>query len=359
MNYQEAFKAIISKYGIDALRDGFFVRSFLFDSVNKTPDNLNLVEAYYSLNKVAAFPDSLLSKNLNECKVYIKLSIQKASKKHTVLNYIQSVEPLLFILFPHEYVSISANASDTKITKASTICHIKQEIQNHNTDIIRKIKQKKKVKSKSFSSISIMANCLKVYLISCDTELRIQDKNCSDMIKKVFVDISRGTLSIKLNDKRKIFYIFVPRKKYKSISLKTNSRRIYVGDTSFEKNFEAKELDIVVAKGITEIHGNYDVLSIQQNVGRILVSGASNKTMIEGNETIVCDTIYYNEATRTGEYIIRVNKGNINLCCSQHKVKPRINHLFKKIKIVDGVYSIGHKNIKLSLSTNNGAVFVK
>ena len=148
MNYQEAFKAIISKYGIDALRDGFFVRSFLLDIITKTPDNLNLVGAYYSLNKVAVFPGSLLSKNLNECKVYIKLSIQKASKKHTVLNYIQSVEPLLFILFPHEYVSISANASDTKITKASTICHIKQEIQNHNTEIVRKIKQKKSCNNK-------------------------------------------------------------------------------------------------------------------------------------------------------------------------------------------------------------------
>lgn len=359
MNYQEAFKAIISKYGIDALRDGFFVRSFLFDSVNKTPDNLNLVEAYYSLNKVAVFPDSLLSKNLNECKAYIKSSIQKASKKHTVLNYIQSVEPLLFILFPHEYVSISENASDTKTTKVSTICHIKQEIQNHNTEIVRKIKQKKKAKSKSFSSISIMANCLKVYLISCDTALRIQDQNCSDMLKRVFVDISRGTLSIKLNDKWKIFYIFIPRKKYKSISLKTNSRRTYVGDTSFEKNFEAKELDIVAAKGITEIHGNYDVLSIQQNIGRVLVSGASNKTMIEGNETIVCDTIYYNEATRMGEYIIRVNKGNIYLCCLHHKVKPKINHLFKKVKNIDGVYSFGNIKTKLSLSTNVGSIIVK
>lgn len=359
MNYQEAFKTLINRYGMDALKDGFFVRSFLLDSVNKTPDNINLVEAYYSLNKVAAFPGLLLSMNLDECKAYIKLSIQKASKKYTALNYIQSMEPLLFILFPHEYVSISENSSDIKMAKASTICHIKQEAQKHNTEIVQKIKQQKKANSKSFSSISIMANCLEIYLISCDTELRIQDKNCSDMIKKVFVDISRGMLSIKLNDKRKIFYVYVPRKKYKTISLKTNTKRTFIDDASFEERFKAKELDIIAGKGITEIHGNYDYLSVQQNVGRILISGASKKTIVEGNETLVFDTIYHNEVNCIGDYQIRVNKGNIDLRCIKYKVKPKVNHLFKRVKKVDGVYSIGHKRIKLSLSTNNGSIFVK
>jgi len=118
-------------------------------------------------------------------------------------------------------------------------------------------------------------------------------------------------------------------------------------------------LDIVAGKGITKINGNCDVLPIQQNIGRVLVSGASNKTMIEGNETIVCDTIYYNETTRTGEYIIRVNKRNIDLCCLHHKVKPKINHLFKKAKNIDGVYSFGNIKTKLSLSTNVGSIIVK
>ena len=257
MNYQEAFNRIIDIYGLEVLNNTFLVHSFLSD-YTKSNEDIELLNAYFILNRKEPIYETIKHYSLNDSKHHIKSLIIESDRQYTPVQYIKSIEPLLFILYPNEYVRVQDNFQKKNVV--NNIVKIKANNNNNNQNPI--VQNKAINKKKAFSSFNIFSDCKKLTIKSeACVNFRVINKRGKDVTNKVHFDIKNDVFDLVLQEKNEEFTVNIPPKTYKTFAINHGN-----GDLSIQMDLPskkiAKELFIYCDHVYSNIECNADKIHI-------------------------------------------------------------------------------------------------
>ena len=373
MNYQDAFFKLVNEHGLEILNDSFLVRSFLFDHVANSFNDVQLINAYYVLNRNQPLYKAIQGYSLRESKDYIKTLI-KANPNFQVIQYIKSVEPLLLILYPKEYVIFNGApktpGNSIKVIKGRNPVPapvITNQIINNNPGIVQKavkpvvnnnpapVRKGMAIVNGTYLTCSANIRCKRLLISYSNTnKLVILNGADKDVTATTPVTINNGNINIVLKKKRQICKLKLPRRIYRSLNITFFGEELSIEGSS-SSAFTADKVNINTDKGNTHLNLNSDSVSISQNEGFLEINGkikALNALINAGH--VGCHL----EPSVQDSCNIQVNSGNIFMSYPWCKIKPRMTSLFYKTNFVAGTYMINYRYIRFALSTPNGKITV-
>ena len=373
MNYQDAFFKLVNEHGLEVLNDSFLVRSFLFDYVANSFNDAQLINAYYVLNRNKPLYKAIQGCALRESKDYIK-SLILANPNFPVVQYIKSVEPLLLLLYPKEYVIFNGGPKTTgnsiKVIKGRNPVPapiITNPVVNNNGGVVQKVikpainnnpapnRKGMAVNNATYLTCSVNIRCKKLFISYSNTnKLVILNGADKDVTATTPVTINNGNINIVLKKKRQICKLKLPRRIYRSLNITFFGEELSIEGSS-SSAFTADKVNINTEKGDTKVYLNSAVVSINQNEGFLDIKGkieALNALLNYGHVTCHLDPSVQNNCN------VQVNSGNIYICYPSCKIKPKMTHLFYKTNFVTGTYKINNRYIRFALSAPKGKISV-
>ena len=370
MRYQDAFNDVVKRYGLDYLNETFLVHSLLSDLIGSSLDDIGLVNAYYSLNKQLPLYSFIQNKTLAESKTYIKSLIAKSNNEYTVVQFIRSVEPLLLILFPKEYVPIAAFQAKAQSQKIDVVRNNRQ-VQNEHAKVLI---QKAIVNAKATPQKKPKAQKLKKYITqpclyatinaACSTlsvtyntgdDIKIIDSFNHDVTNSAVITQTASMVTVDISNKHHEYTIMLPKKRYNRVEVNYEGSVLTVSGIG-DQLFSATNLAVNTNKALTRLYVKSSSLECSQNKGDAYILGDITNIYMGINKG---DVDCYITGKRGNYYVINSNSGDINLEFEEDKVRPKINHFFQPVDSVKGRYYIGSRSIKLELTTNKGRIRVR
>lgn len=339
MNYQESFKKMIDTYGYEILNDNTMMRNYLSDLIGSSFLDVRLLNSFYLLNKDSDLYRSIQNLSLKESKDYIKTLIVKSGNGFTIEDYIKSVEPLLLLMYPNEYVPYKGSGSVKQIRKKTP--------ENGGYDpviaLVRAIKPKT-------DNLSINANTESlVVTMGASSDIRIIKG------KKDVTHLFNVSNSIDIVDSQESYIIEVPRKDLLKIDISYTGNKLSVLSKT-KKRFTVDKLNINSNSGDTYIDGNINHLNITQSNGDINIIGKTNTINISAS----LSNIQYAFTKGTPKRVnITTGWGNININLMGKTIKPKINHLLFPVRSVFKECLVGKKKVIFNLTTSKGRISVR
>ena len=334
MNYFDAFNKLVNEHGLDVIKDNTLVHSFLSDYVGASFSESRLVEAYYLLNESSVVYDKIKKLKLDKAKEYIKDRIEKCSQEYSKVEYIKSIEPLLLILYPNEYVLLGSKPKQAK--------------KNNN-------------KSGSPLDISIDANDLYSTLdiefdyVNSIKVLSGKDDITHKAVKKIPTGIEIKTNYVTTRSFSNSVKIYLPHKGIRNIVVQSKTIHKLKISTLYSLEENANSIKIDTCANKTTIVGvKCKSLRIVQEYGKIKVDAQVQNLNIRGKyPNVRCNL----DHTLIKQVFIKVS-GNIKLSFNGISVNPQVNRRFKTIHEVTGTYRVGGNDVALKLSSGFGKIKV-
>ena len=355
MNYEDAFNKMIAAYGKPVLSDTFLVRSILLDYIGSSIIDTQLVNAYSLLNRSENLFTYINKHSLDESKNHIKALIVMAPRHLSVDQYIESIEPLLFLHFPNQYVKRKTKCSGPQVAVVA-----KNKSNNPPLSLVSKPqvvnKQKpiqKPVVQKVIDSISISGVCKELLIDYGSTDISVY-KNNKNITKSAISVVRNGTCYIKIKGKYSHFKIMLPNNYYKKIRINIETQDI---DFACGRGhvFSLGELEIKTGECSTHISTNANLVSVNQDKGSTVYGGYIK----EGRFALTKERVHCNfKSQKAVCNVTSIKKDVVDVEYISYRVKPKINHFLKKIKKVKGYYHLGNQPIKLDILTENGKIYV-
>ena len=350
MNYQEAFFKVVNEYGIEVLKDRFFTRSLISDYIGGSIDDNQLLNAYCLLDKNQSVFEIIQANSVNDSKAHFKHLISSQNKGYTIRQYIKSIEPIYLLIFPSEYTPLKETNHNIK-TQASLQKHQRvNPINNVAVGVAKAIKGQ----NNTFRAI-------RLNVPYCDLEIAFtkkkklsitkNGKNVTNKIKPVY---KQDAVYLDIKDPRANYKLEVPMKLYDSIDIAQEGGYLSTSPEELSK-YIAKRFNIYMKDGTIYLKSSAKSINVIQDRGYILQSGRYYDFSLTGKKVEVY-SFCYEDAPK--ELNMDIGSGSIDLYFNNARPKPRINHLFKKVKNVDGVYKLGSGTIKMNLSVKNGKIKV-
>ncbi len=358
MNYNDAFNKMLASYSLEVLDDAILVRSILSDYIGGSVIDSVLVNALYQISRNDNLFTYVKNHSLEESKTHIKGFIYTAPRHITIEQYIESVEPLLFSIFPNTYVKRIKNNVGAKVAAINKINRQPPFTKSNQIQIAMPspkvvLPTHTPIVQKVINSIFINGLCKELFVDCGVTDIKVL-KNNKDITKKAISVIRNGTCYLKLRGKFSTFKVYLPKTSYKQIKIHGDLKKI---DFACARgyNFHADELSIKTDDCFTHINCNVDELFINQHTGYIIAAGYMKKV----EEELTHNKVHcYFKTSNPVCNAASLNKDQIDLEFIYYKIKPKINRLFKKIKRAKGAYYLGHQSIKLDLYCHNGRISV-
>lgn len=352
MNYQEAFKYAVNKYGEKVLNDAFLLRSLLFDLTHNSYHHLTIINAYYELNEHSSIYSRIKESSLEESKKFIKDVAIKADKKYTIEQYIRSIEPLLLLVFPDEYTPIDCIK---KKKETATVVH-KDRRPIYQEPLVVASYQVAKKKPTVFTSLRLMSNCYYLTIEKhSEKEIKIFDASGVDITKEFKQHHRKDTLNLDLQSRHSQLTVKLPASIKNQLDIYYTGKVLIMSGLGGPKiSVNEMNLSLNDANAIISLTANR--VNVKQIKGAFSMYGEIKNVSYLGNSVTTSCYLYNGIQDKC---CVNVNSGKIDLNFVGHPVKPSINHIFKRIKYVNGVYEIGHKKVSLSLSVNKGRIKVK
>ena len=359
MDYRSAFIELIDQNGLDVLKNHFLVHSLLLDKIGNSIQDKALADAYYQLSSKNSIPKELTNLSFKKSVDRLNTLIGHADKRYSVFCYKESVSPLLFYLFPNEAVVnhlTKAKQVKVKIIKANNPKGA-AIIQNPPqpvvvAPIVKPINNKQAITERL---LFINMVCKKLIIKeSNNRNLKILNKNGFDITKTIYFKSKKQSDEIKLVSKRKEYTVVVPAKKYKIMSINYSGKYLLISNCFHQSSL--KELIINSNKGDLFAYCDVDTVRINQNEGLTNLSGRAKNIRIVSNKNDV-ECHLNDESIKRCEII--TNDGDIDLEFLKNKVKPKINHIFTKVRSINGIYQLGNHKVNLLLKANNGKIKVR
>lgn len=360
MDYRSAFIELIELNGLDALGNNFLVRSILLDKIGNSLKDKVVVEAYYHVSSTHDIHKEIEHLSFKESTKKLNSIINSLNKRYSVLIYKEALTPLLSYLYPNK-LNIKPAAKDN-ITKVKIV-------RANKTNCVTTIGQtppkpivvppttnpQKNKKKNNDRSLYIEMACKKLTIKESGyNQIRILNKDGTNITKTISVTAKKDKDEIKLTSKRKEYTVLVPSDGYKKMSIKYDGKMLMVSNLFHKTTFE--DLDIVCKKGDVSAYCDFEKVNIIQNNGKVVLLGKAPVTKVYSNNGDVYCSL--NGDSQNSCEIITKN-GNIDISFCGNKVRPKINHLFTKVNDVKGIYKIGKRDVKLHLKANNGKIKVK
>lgn len=329
---------MIKTYGLKILHNSFLVRSFLYDYVGNSYQDKDLIEAYYLLDKDNNIYNKISGDKLQDSREYIKSIISKADTRYSSKLYLQSVEPLLMVLYPikHKENTKPKNNDDKQVVT------------------IKSDKPLKKKKHRSNSKeVNIVANCKKLVVgYTSDTTPKLLSKSLFGYKPCSGLNYNQGIVDLNLNNDKKTYTLLLPNIRYKKISISFNGKELLLND-----NIKANNLMINSQSGYATLNVESGCVKVKQNDGNVYVSGKTKSLTIsnkKGNVVCSLDANYQKNCT------VVANNGYINIDYPMYSIRPRIHCLLRKLKTIKGIYQIGFNNVEMFLKViKNGRIIVR
>lgn len=372
MNYQESFCKLLNQQGLKALDDVFLLRSYLSDYIGNSIHDLELLDAYCSLNHNEVLLHVVNNLQLKESKNQIKTHILKADKKYSALQYIKSMEPLLLYLYPHEYQPID----ESKIKKQSSAIKVVRatkerkeaasplSIQKHispplpkGLTIAVKPKAPKAVHSNvAYSKVRINCICRKLIISYSEDDIaRVFDSVGNDYSNNINTSLCVDKISINIEAKQRSLYVMLPKKQYDYIDITHVGKELTLM-SDYKGELKAKKVDIISIGGLVSTNMEICDLCINKEGGRVFVNGKISNLLINSNK---CDIGVYVDSLTQEKIEINNNNGNVNV----HNIGVSVNHpikyALKKSNIISGIYQLGSKKILLNICNQKGKICVR
>lgn len=350
MDYYQAFDKLIKTYGLKMLNDSFLVRSFLYDNIGNSYTDIDLLNAYYLLDKDNHIYNQIKGYQLDDSKTYIKSLIRVADKRYSVPQYIKSVEPLLMFLYPTQYVRYKepSNMTPAKVIKNNNNKKRKAAvIVNNNQAPVKQ--QRVRIAKKpidKYEEVNIDVQCRKLIVIYDQyQEPRLYTKDFIDISKNGALSIKNGSINLSLRSRAKTYTLLLPRKQFKKMDITFNGADFVMGGP-----IKANNVVVNSKKGRLELDVEADNLTVYQGIGNMVIGEKIKHLLVtayEGNVTCSFDGDIINDCS------INVGSGYMNLFFSGYTIKPRIPNLFHRLKEVNRVCKLGKRDVKLSLKVQN------
>ena len=330
MKYQEAFISVVNKYGYEILNDRFLSHSLLSDAVGGSLYDNQLLDCFYLLNK--NLYSQIVYHSLTESKNIVKNLIVHADKKYMVSQYIRSIEPLLLLMYPNEYVPYQEK-------KVGVIKGKKAQPKNKAP-----VHQKTKAKKINIKTVSIIAKCPGLKIAYCEKgNYQLLDNNGVDITNQVICDINNNVAELKIPEACGFATLLLKKKEYNSLNIVTKDIDLSIRDTV---RFRFKEINADVSGGYSALFVDTEKIVWKQNSGSVFVGGAVKNIVVDGSSVSFAGMIW---GSNLGYYRVHTKYGEIEMKFYAGKVKPKVNHLFSKVHTVRGEYRVSNKKINLDL----------
>ena len=331
MDYLAAFNSLVDQHGLTVLEDSFLVRSFLSDYVSSYLE-CQLIDAFYKLNDVYPY---VRSHTLEESKDYIKKQIKDAGPSYTITQYIRSVEPLLLKVFP-SYTRYQPKPVNKPVS-----------VKRNNKPVV--------VDNNNYHSLHMDVRCKNLTLTyGSSRKIRILNNKNKDITDTVSYYYDNGKLSFDFKKKRGDFLIELPKRDYQYLSIVFKGNKLTIkGDDVNKFTVRDSELNIVDGDVDMDIIGK--TLNVKQGHGFFSYNGSLTGFNYNGLSGGVYASFIDNDLKKCN---VKLDYGNIMLFFLACKIRPRINHLIRKVRSVDGVYFLKKNLVKLVLSAPKGNIKV-
>ena len=331
MNYRSAFEKLISIYDYKILQENFLVRSFLFDYVGNSYIDKELVDAFFIINKYSIY-ENIRFLTLYNAKNAIKEMINKEIRSHSIEQYVRSVEPLLFLLYPNEY----------KEYKSSSNVKVKKMVKKKSTVIIKPQVKKIPKKSLPISSLVIESKSRSLTISTWKRkDYRIFNKDGVDVTSTFKPKKNCETLSIIIPSKRGSYTVKIPKTDYKNMRINYSGKLLAVNEVTCD-NFKC-----VNSNAVANFVVDSESFTLAQNSGAVKILGNINKLSALLTKTSVEGCLY---SSNPELYSISTTECDIKLETLK-AIHPSFNRAFKRVQEVNGLYTIGKKPVKLFLKT--------
>ena len=351
---------MLEQKGIKILDDSFEVRSFLADYIGNSFLDLQLLKAYTQLNREVILYQSISRYSLLEAKNHIKGLIKNSDHSYSMEQYIHSVEPLLFYLFPNEYVHYQrktiASGVSAKINRGNPIkIDNKLSIIKEPEYIIDPPKPKKIVQP-IFTSISIGAVCRSLFITQSENDEFMILRDNKDVTLTTVSSIKHNTKRISIYDKGHDYTIMLPKRKYERFKCTYHGKSFSIA-SSKTKRMVFREIELSSVKGDTAIIADSESIAVTQNKGTIFYDGYMNHIHIRKDKTKV-DCIFKDKSIQKRLYILS-HKAIVKGEFPGYRIKPKVNSTFGKNRRVKGTYYINKEKLFVDISTRKGDIFIK
>lgn len=145
MKYKEAFSIVFNRYGDNVLSDIFIFRSMMLDLIGESYLDNDLLNAFLLLNPSKLY-SLIRALPLKDAKLCIEKEIDSSDKCYSILQYNQSIEPLLLFLYPDVHQEITPTFSTKK--------NVNKKLSNK----IKIRKRKSRSKKKDMDTIETIVN---------------------------------------------------------------------------------------------------------------------------------------------------------------------------------------------------------
>lgn len=363
MNYYEAFNLMIDKFGLTLMNDNFLVRSFLSDLIGNSYNDTQLLNAFNLLNKQSLYL-SIHNYSLTDSKNHIKSLINKSDKRYTIEQYIHSVEPLLLILYPNEYVlyrgRANNNGNSIKINRVNKPNGKVVQIVKHTpTPTFQptptpKPKPKRKKKLAPIEAVSITANCKELLVTyGNDKEIMIY-KGGIDVTPYIKSLVRVNAKFIEIDDYRGLYTVSLPKGLYQKLKISYVGKRLDVNSKGARRMI-VNEVSISCPYGESYISTNSKDVYIIQRKGKVIYRGKVNNLHMRKGKN-VADITFHNGGMDDLE--IAMAKESINLAFLSHKLTHNPYSPYFKLKKVDWTYKLGPEKVRLTLYTKRGRILI-
>ena len=368
MNYLDAFNSVINQYGLTVLNDNFLVRSLLSDLVGNSYNDVQLIDAFNILNKDYSVYLEINNLSLEAAKKHIKEKISKSDKTLSIEQYIHSVEPLLMILYPNEYKPFKSGGAKVGVKKVKVLGKTKAK----ETPVIAQKPQlvnKKPAKSPKVNKpnqvnqniirpvqyLEIKTACSRLNVVTANVpDVQLLDTNNKKIILPMKMYRYNAYLFIEIPSTSLEYTVCIPKRHLYSLNVRFDGNFLKVEGMNNTK-LSATRVEVTAKNAIANLLVSTSSLVCSQNSGFFYASGKINNTYIMTEDA----DIHIVTHSLTGNYYtIKTKEGNVDLVFTGSKVTPRINHIFKKVRNVDGDYYLGSHLIRLNLTTSTGKIMV-
>lgn len=346
MNYQEAFFEIVNKHGFGILREHFLFRSLFSDYIGSSFDDNQLLNAYFLLNKDRLIYDIVKIYSIVEAKNEIKKIIVLQSKKYTVYQYIKSIEPILILFYKDRYIPLRDPKTKTPKTHVNLI-------RNNNAGAkVNNVAKKPPANNKTFDSvyINISHSHLNVSFVN-KKRITIYEGKSKKPAKTRRI-YKNNAVFINFKNERNEYFVEMPIKLYNNFVIKQTNGFIQMKSYAHLRNI-VKDLNITADYSFITLDMDATNITINQNGGNFFQRGRFSNLYLKAQMSYVY-LRPYDGSIKNIDVVIQ--KGNIEISSNHYKIRPKVNHLFKRIQNVSGVYQFDNQNVNLHLSTNQGKI---
>ena len=369
MEYLKVASKVIDKYGIEVFETPFVFRSLLSDLIGQSKIDNDLLNAFYLINQDKSLYIEIKNLSLKDMKAYVLDLISKLDKRYTKWQYIKSIEPMLFVLYPNEYVPIPdkaviSNSQNNRVVKNKVVINKPQQpVANKQPQVpVKANKPKKANVRKPFNAkqdinhIVIESTCesLEIKYETADN-IHIFDSNGVEVTKTAKIWHKDDFMKINVPNIERKYIVQLPKKKYFSLRVEYNGSflKIYGDKKTY---FKATKAEINSNNSVTSLDIDTNTFVINQNSGDIFAIGKILNTYADLNSANI--TCYY-LGNHGNYYSIESNSGDIDLEFVNEKVTPKVNHFLKRVRNVQGTYKLGKTDIRFDLVTNSGKIKVR